>query len=190
MTTYYGTLGDNSYQFGSDVNIIYGLAGNDTFYGGVSDTLMYGNRGNDYLSGNDGNDSLIGGYGNDTLVGGEGNDSLDGGVGNDRLDGYRNGDTEYDTLKGGAGSDTFVLGNDFSSFYYQGDGYATITDWEASSDYIEAVGSPGRYSLRAENITGTSALDTAIYLGSGSDLIAVVQDSTNVDLTRFVIVNV
>ena len=188
MATYYGTLENDFYQFDNDFNIVYGLAGNDTFYAGLADTLIYGNRGNDYLSGNVGNDSLLGGYGYDTLVGWEGNDSLDGGVGNDRLDGYGDGDTEYDTLKGGVGSDTFVLGNDFSVFYYQGDGYATITDWDASSDYIEVVASPGRYSLRAENITGTSALDTAIYLGSGSDLIAVVQDSTNVDLARFVFV--
>lgn len=190
MTTYYGTFGNDYYQFGSDFNLVYGLAGNDTFYAGLTDTIIYGNRGNDYLSGNESNDSLIGGYGKDTLLGWGGNDSLDSGVGNDRLDGYGEGDTEYDTLKGGAGSDTFVLGsaNDFTVFHYEGEGYAIITDWEASADYIEAAGSPGRYTLRAENIIGTSALDTAIYLGGGSNLIAVVQDSTNVDFTRFVFV--
>jgi Ca2+-binding RTX toxin-like protein len=158
---------------------VYGFSGNDTFYMGSYSDIVYGNAGRDYLSG---------GLGDDTLIGGYGNDSLDGGVGNDRLDGYGDRKKEYDTLTGGAGSDTFVLGNRSSVFYYDGLGYATITDWDASSDYIEAIGSVGRYNLRFENIIGTSALDTAIYLGNSSDLVAVVQDSTDVDYSRFVIV--
>lgn len=177
MPIYRGTPLNDFYQFSNRLYLVYGFSGNDTFYMGSYSDIVYGNAGRDYLSG---------GLGDDTLIGGYGSDSLDGGVGNDRLDGYGDGNTDYDTLTGGAGSDTFVLGSR-SSFYYDGPGYATITDWDASSDYIEAYASVGRYSLRAENITGTSALDTAIYVGNSSDLVAVVQDSTDVDYTRFVI---
>ncbi len=188
MPIYRGTPGNDFYQFSNTVYLVYGFSGNDTFYMGSYSDIVYGNAGRDYLSGGLGDDTLIGGYGKDTLLGWKGSDSLDGGVGNDRLDGYGGGGTEYDTLKGGAGSDTFVLGNRSSGFYYDGRGYATITDWDASSDYIEGRGSVGRYNLRFENITGTSALDTAIYYGNSSDLAAVVQDSTDVDYSRFVIV--
>ena len=130
--------------------------------------------------GGTGRDTLIGGSGNDSLVGGSGNDSLSGGTGNDILNGYSSG-TEYDTLAGGTGYDTFVLGSS-TSVYYQGSGYAVITDWNYQYDYIQAKGSSSQYSLRQENWAGTSALDTAIYYGS--DLIGVVQDSTNVQFTR------
>lgn len=188
MPIYFGTSGNDYWQLGSDYPLAYAFGGNDTLYGASSNDTLYGNTDDDYLSGNDGNDILYGGYGNDTLVGGNGNDRLDDGFSKGRLYryGYRYGD--YDNLTGGVGSDTFVLGNSDMGFYYMGEGYAIITDWNASSDYIEARGSSGRYSLRFENLTGSSALDTAIYLGSGDDLIAVVQDSTNVDFSRFVFV--
>lgn len=190
MSRYFGTSGNEYWELGSGYTLAYAFAGNDTVYGTRSNDTLYGNTGNDYLSGNYGNDVLYGGYGYDTLVGLDGNDSLDGGYGRDRLDGHGYSDVvQYDTLTGGAGSDTFVLGNSYREFfYYTGDGHAIITDWNASSDYIEVIGSSDRYSLRFENLTGSSALDTAIYLGSGDDLIAVVQDSTNVDFSRFVFV--
>jgi serralysin len=105
---------------------------------------------------------------------------LSGSTGNDILNGYSSG-TEYDTLAGGTGSDTFVLGSS-TSVYYQGSGYAVITDWDYTSDFIQAHGSSSQYSLVQENWAGTSALDTAIYYGS--DLIGVVQDSTNVQFSR------
>ncbi len=189
MPRYFGTSGNDYEELGSDYTLVYAFAGNDTLYGTRSNDTLYGNTGNDYLSGNDGNDALYGGYGYDTLVGSDGNDSLDGGYGRDRLNGYGySGMVEYDTLTGGAGSDTFVLGDSYRGFYYTGDGYAIITDWNASSDYIEVIGNSDQYSLRFENLTGSSALDTAIYLGSSDDWIAVVQDSTNVDFSRFVFV--
>jgi RTX calcium-binding nonapeptide repeat (4 copies) len=117
----------------------------------------------------------------DNIIGFGGDDYLDGGYGNDRLDGYATSGTEYDTLIGGAGSDTFVLGG-FWGVSYQGTGYATIADWDPSADYIETPGDSSQYSFGYSDWSGGSAMDTQIYYGS--DLIAVVQDSTDVDFVR------
>ncbi len=174
MTYYWtGTSGNNYYNYtGSDNFNGYGGDGNDT---------IWGNNGNDTISGGTGNDSLYGWYGNDTLLGGSGNDYLSGGSGNDRLDGYATTGTEYDTLSGGAGSDTFILGGSWG-VSYRGLGYATITDWNQPSDWIEVKGTISQYSLGTGNWAGDSATDTGVYYGS--DLIAVVQDSTNVSLSN------
>jgi serralysin len=115
------------------------------------------------------------------LYGGAGDDNLNGEDGNDRLDGYATSGIEYDTLTGGGGSDTFVLGGGWG-VSYQGLGFATITDWDWQSDYIETIGNSSQYSLGYSNWSGTSALDTEIYFGS--ELIGIVQDTSNVDIAR------
>ncbi|MCC5626476.1 hypothetical protein LC574_36700, partial [Nostoc sp. CHAB 5715] len=84
-------------------------------------------------------------------------------------------------LVGGAGSDTFVIGSSFG-VEYLGLGYATITDWNPSSDFILAGGFSSLYSLGNADLSGGFALDTQIYYGI--DLIANVQDTTNVSLFR------
>jgi serralysin len=124
-----------------------------------------GGLGNDILVGNSVANTLSGGKGSDSLYGGKGGDTLLGGSGNDFLVGYGSG-TEYDLLTGGIGTDAFVLGQSSGAFY-QGNGYATITDFYWVDDYIQARG---------------SAKDTAIYYGN--DLLGVVQDTTNVSFTR------
>ncbi|MDJ0524646.1 MULTISPECIES: calcium-binding protein [Microcystis] len=202
MATYYGTNLANYYNYmGSEQLYAYGYGGNDTIYGNTNNDYIDGGDGNDYLygwSGNDplwgwngndyldggtGNDTLWGESGNDTLLGGSGNDYLSGGNGNDRLMGtaitnyYNN---EYDTLVGGAGSDIFVLGSGAGN-YYQGSGYALITDYNGANDYIEIYRIINSISLSRVNWFGTSALDTAIY--QGGDLIGVVQDNTSISLT-------
>jgi len=120
------------------------------------------------------------------LSGGSGNDYLSGDIGNDRLMGtaitnYYN-SYEYDTLVGGAGSDIFVLGSSAGN-YYQGSGYALITDYNGADDYIEIYAIISSISLSRVNWFGTSALDTAIY--QGGDLIGVVQDNTSIALTSY-----
>ncbi|MBD2199146.1 MULTISPECIES: calcium-binding protein [Calothrix] len=135
----------------------------------------------DDLTGTSGNDTLEGGSGDDILLGLSGDDILFGGDGDDRLDGYATSGIEYDTLVGGAGSDTFVIGGDWG-VSYQDFGYATITDWDFQTDFIEAVGDASQYTLVSEDWSGSSALDTAIYFGD--DLICVVEDSTNVNFDR------
>ena len=165
--------------------------GNAFLQGEAGDDKMYGEGGNDELYGGNGKDTLDGGNDNDTLVGGLGNDNLVGGDGIDYLNGYGRTLTDasqFDTLKGGAGTDYFILGGDWGVSYVEtGSGNALITDWEASLDRIELKGSSSQYSLRAENQkVGSSALDMAIYyIGGGSQaLIGVVQDTTNVSISQ------
>ncbi len=139
------------------MDFIWGNNGNDTIYGDEGNDTLKGYNGNDSLYGGLGNDFLYGEDGNDSLYGGAGDDSLYGGNGNDRLDGYATSGIEYDTLSGGAGSDTFVLGG-YWGVSYQGWGFATITDWDASSDYIEVKGSSSQYTLKLESWSGSSVL--------------------------------
>lgn len=153
---------------------LYGTDSNDVIYG-----YGYGSGYDDY----DGYDILFGFGGNDTLYGGNQNDILYGGDGNDILNGSRNSDlnVEYDTLYGGAGSDTFVLGGSFG-VEYEGNGYATIGDWNPASDYIQVGGYSSLYSFGYADLSGSSALDTQIYYNN--NLIANVQDTTNVSISR------
>ena len=191
----YGYAGEDSLNGNAGDDTLKGGRGDDTLKGGKGDDILYGHKGNDILYGNAGEDLLKGGKGNDTLKGGKGDDILKGGKGDDllyggrgddRLDGYSTTGTEYDTLVGGNGFDTFVLGSS-SGVYYQGEGYATIKDWDYKRDFVEVVGNLEQYSLGFENLSGSSESDTLIYFQN--DLIGVVEDSSNVNISRdFVIV--
>ena len=156
---------------------------------GNTDTL----KGIDHVVGSDHNDKIVGdeswankldgGAGNDTIEGLGDDDTLIGGSGNDTLTGsnpnqFDSGKWEYDKLTGDSGADTFVLG-DSSKAYYQGSGYATITDFDwAEGDKIRAYGSVGDYSLEFTSWSGGSAQDTLVkYQG---DIIAVIEDDTSV----------
>jgi Ca2+-binding RTX toxin-like protein len=142
------------------------------------DDIITGTSGNDNLTGLGGNDKLYGQSGNDTLYGEAGNDLLDGGAGNDYLDGYASSrNPEYDTLTGGAGADTFVLGNARQGVFYQGTGYAIITDYSPQNDYIQLKGSAGSYKLVNQGA------DTWIYLNDNSnDAIGVVLGGKNLNI--------
>jgi Tol biopolymer transport system component len=183
---------DNVITGNSGANNLQGQAGNDTIYGGA---------GNDNLNGNNGNDSLYGGNGNDILVGERGSDFLSGGNGNDLLVGYGNASGERDILVGGAGSDIFGIGVSYARFGagsgsgglvgYTGDGdtgFALIRGWN-STDFIELKGDFSQYSFgQAFNYGDVNKADLTIsYYGSnGSDLIAVVQDATNLSQDSFI----
>lgn len=130
------------------------------------------------LYGADGNDTLIGSSKDDGIYGGAGSDYLVGGAGNDVISGYLAGagsratDPDNDTLTGGAGADTFLLGIDKS--FYLGTGSATITDFSiAAGDKIQLFGDLYNFQLGSFGGSG-SIQDTAIC--KGSDLIGVVQD--------------
>lgn len=112
-TIYASNLGDN----------LFGGAGNDALYGGRLDDWLLGGDGDDVLDagtadqaalGGDGN-YLNGGAGNDTLKGREGSDWLEGGDGVDILTGAGGDDIltggagDGDSLKGGLGSDQYLL---------------------------------------------------------------------------------
>lgn len=171
-------VGPNAGGFISFVDNVYG---GFTIANGVTLENAIGGAGNDIIHGNSAANNLYGGAGNDILLGVGGDDRLIGGGGNDRLDGYATNGTEYDALVGGAGMDTFILGG-FWGASYQGLGFAIIEDWDWTSDYIEVFGGASDYTLLSEQRSGSALADTAIYYGN--DLIGVVQDTTNVSLTR------
>jgi serralysin len=188
--TILGRRGDDSLYGEAGNDGIWGEQGNDLLVGGAGDDWLYGGSGNDGLFGDEvigsvsGNDTLYGGDGNDLIYGGKGDDKLYGDAGDDFLNGYQSGSYgERDTLTGGTGADTFGLGynGSWSEVGYSGDGsagYAVITDfkyWEG--DKVRLGGTESNYQLKLENWSGSSSLDTAIYYGT--DLIGVVQDTTN-----------
>jgi Ca2+-binding RTX toxin-like protein len=178
-----GGWGNDNLWGGDGNDNLVGGWGNDNLYGGWGNDNLWGGDGNDNLDGGIGNDYLHGEWGNDTLLGGSGNDYLSGLFGNDRLTGSTSltfNSFEYDTLSGGAGWDTFVLGTSAGN-YYRGGGYALITDYSGANDYIQIRNIS--LGLRRENWAGSSALDTAIY--QGTDLIGVIQDNISIQLTNY-----
>jgi Ca2+-binding RTX toxin-like protein len=78
-----------------------------------------------YTSGTDGNDTITGGGGDEVIVGGAGDDSIDGDDGDDVINGGEGNDSIYggsgesdsDTLYGGAGTDYFVFESTRDSSY-------------------------------------------------------------------------
>ncbi|GAB4382667.1 MAG: hypothetical protein Kow00121_43240 [Elainellaceae cyanobacterium] len=205
----YSTTGisGNDFLFGrGGADKIYGEAGHDAIFGdyndgsnrGAGDTL-YGGGGNDVIAGEAGNDIIFGDHaggsaqdntvaGDDYLSGGIGSDLLYGEGGHDKLVGYGKQRNEIDTLVGGAGNDTFYLGDKYSSeVYYNGDGikgYALILDFKPGEDKIQVRGSLSSYEVRQEEfgVTGNRSMkDTGVYFNN--DLIAIVVDQPNVSLT-------
>ncbi|MEG3166463.1 choice-of-anchor L domain-containing protein [Sphingomonas sp. PB2P19] len=126
--------------------------------------------GGDILRGLDGDDLIFGGSGNDVMDGGAGDDFLQGAgfrpvvsrnpVASDDYDAY-----EMDTLTGGEGADTFVVGvnegvlyEDFGFYrgFYDNPGRAIITDFDADEgDTIQLYGDATQYRLE-ETATGTT----------------------------------
>jgi Ca2+-binding RTX toxin-like protein len=226
-----GGAGNDKLYGGDGNDIVYGGAGNDLLDGGCGDDVLagglgydkiYGGEGNDRLYGGSGNDEIYGGDGHDTIYGGDGNDKIEGGHGNDVIDAvaysklvlpYRyapdfsakfinSGQEQIDTLKSGAGRDTFVLGlgsdkksGVTGSAYYVGGGdkdYALIQDFKLgySGDKIQLYSKdikPSDYVLGAvanglPNGVGIYTNDTA------HDLIGIVQGD-NVSLATLNLTN-
>jgi Ca2+-binding RTX toxin-like protein len=201
-----GFLGKNDVRTKNNKVIValnlVGTAGNDSLAGGAANDTIRGNGENDYITGGDGNDYLFGDSGNDILNGGRGNDSVVGGTGSDRLFGDEGNDVltgadelagkgfaEFDRLIGGSGSDRFVVGTVSSVFYSDGntstagvEDYALIADFNALEDTIQLSGSKSSYSLGA--VPTGLASGTALFLNeSSSELIAIIQGSSNLSLS-------
>ncbi|NER31245.1 MAG: calcium-binding protein, partial [Symploca sp. SIO1C4] len=155
-----------------------GGTGNDVLYGESGNDILLGGEGHDWLDGGTGNDVLYGESGNDILLGGEGHDWLDGGTGNDVLYGSTSsvsGTPEYDILTGGEGTDIFALGDIFDA-YYQGLGFAEITDFNShEGDQILVFGNASDYSL--------DAVSDGISIKYQGDLIGFVANTTDVILS-------
>jgi hypothetical protein len=148
------------------------------------------------------NDYFSGDHGNDTLWGWAGNDTLHGGAGNDYLDGYSGNafSQEYDILTGssgnifGDGQDLFGLGYSGYPVYYQGAGFAMITDFNGADKFssfgykIQLKGSASLYQLTYEDVSSIGSMsqtnnpsieDTVIRLASNpNDIIGIVEDTS------------
>ncbi|EGK90714.1 calcium-binding protein [Microcoleus vaginatus PCC 9802] len=144
-----------------------------------------------------------------TFVGSPGNDILTGvGVGNVRLIGVEvgygatesDGSNEFDTLIGGTGRDTFVLGETLlgpkvsivgTKTFYIGQGFATIRNFTQGQDRIELSGSSlDRYILVPTNNNRDLAIQTnglpldqnGVSQTSRGDTIAVIEGGGNLKL--------
>lgn len=147
MSTINGTIFEDK-LVGTNLNdSIFGAGGNDDLFGLNGDDSLDGGTGNDNLYGGYGKDTLLGYAGNDSLQGNAGNDFLAGEMGDDLLNGYGQTEFEYDTLNAGIGADLFILG-DAGGAYYQGYGFATISDfiWN-EGDKFQVFGNTDDYSL-------------------------------------------
>ena len=159
----------------------------NTLFGEIGIDILDGQGGNDYLDGYLGDDYLLGYLGDDIVLGGKGNDFLFGEAGNDVLIGseYKGNYFDYpelaqnpfafanapidpnvieiDHLIGGAGADTFVLGDYFNS-HYRGNSFAVIHDFNsAEGDLLEVFGVYENYTLGAADVGGDGVLDQVLY---------------------------
>lgn len=169
----------------SENDLLHGYGYNDVLYGYDGDDLLYGDSLSDPVGGND---YLFGGRGSDIIYGGAGDDYIDGASDSVIANYYgARGVGDWDTLTGGAGHDTFVLGDEYGSYYLNNDvslGAALITDFDIGRDIIRLAGLQEYYTFETTSvnvITGQSDTGTAISLKpeysltGRSDLIAYVQ---------------
>lgn len=140
----FGDEGDDTLQAGAGNDEVHGDIGDDALEGGAGIDFLDGGEGNDMLDGGADRDLLFGGDGDDVLYGGAAADFLQGGMGADMMNGGSGDDVlngtfthgamdqdAGDTLWGGDGDDTLIMGqNDLA---HGGDGADTFT----SGEYIE-----------------------------------------------------
>ena len=132
-----GGHGDDHLNGSSGHDTLMGESGTDSLFGMLGNDLLHGGDGNDYLYGGDNNDLLIGGDGSDRIYGQNGHDTLY--AGDLDINAYVAGasfqmpminkldDDDDDFLHGGAGEDTFAIGDyDFLEI-----GTDSLVDYEA-----------------------------------------------------------
>ncbi|MCT7956395.1 DUF4347 domain-containing protein [Laspinema palackyanum] len=144
--------------------------------GSATPDMILGTRGSNAIAGMEGDDILFGDAGHDILTGVNVN-AANPGVG------------EIDRLIGDRGRDTFVLGDANRTYYDSGvdaetglNDFAAIADFAIGEDTIQLHGSAANYYLAAspeEMFAGT-----AIYRKEGDreDLVAIVQDVSDLNL--------
>ncbi|MEH2377229.1 calcium-binding protein [Nostoc sp.] len=161
----------NIYGIGNSLdNFLFANTANNTLNARAGNDTLDGNFGDDMLNGEDGNDSLQGGPGNDILNGGSGNDIL---IGVFPGSPFPPGLGETDNLTGGAGADTFVLGDAENVFYDDNNitnpGFgdlAIINDFDSSQDVIQLKGSSQDYLLQ---VVGSNTRIFSDKLGAEQD---------------------
>lgn len=163
------------------------ITGNDfrnEINAGSGHDIIRGMGGNDRIKAGRGTDKVFGGTGNDVLFGNTGSDRLFGEGGDDSLIGFGGSTADNDTMTGGAGADTFYLGNARTVFYTLGNTFGRIMDFSrAEGDKVAVSGSVGGYQLdKTASVIGSSgALDTRILFNG--DVIGVIADTTDISLT-------
>ena len=142
----------------AEIDIIDGLAGKDYLFGDVGDDWLFGSAGNDTVEGGAGIDIIAGGNGKDRLIGSEfkGNYADYPELQDDPFafaDEPVSDVIETDFYFGGAGADTFVMGDYFNA-HYRGDSLAVVYDFnETQNDRLEVFGEIEDYSLGAGDLT-------------------------------------
>ena len=141
-------------------------------------------------TGNALNNKITGNAAANILQGLAGNDTLSGENGDDHLLGTNRGVGEIDVLIGGAGRDTFYLGNANTVFYDDSNrntaglkDYALIKDFNSQQDYLKLHGRRSDYLL-APSPAGLPT-GTAIYLnkpGHENELISIIQGSSRLNI--------
>lgn len=168
---------------------IYGGSGNDAIGGGGKADMLTGGEGNDILNGRGGDDLLIGGGGNDSLNGGKGNDVLF------SSDGYGYSyQAETDKMKGGKGSDLFVI--EAPGQFGPGGGSVLIRDFRDGVDFIGLIGqdfgyfdygAPGSDNLVFGDLSFSDSTDGAV-ISRGTESLAVLKNvmASQLDRSDFV----
>lgn len=149
----YGDDGADEIAGGSGADYLHGGAGDDTLRGGSGGDMLFGGDGDDRMAGGDGDDTLQGGHGADVIDGGDGDDVIDGTFGSRDASGFTDADAG-DTLIGGAGGDSLLLGSgDIAIGGAGGDTFlaglagavpGTVTDYTPGEDRIELLYDPAR----------------------------------------------
>ncbi|MEL6384633.1 MAG: hypothetical protein AAFQ89_19675, partial [Cyanobacteria bacterium J06626_18] len=180
---------------------LFGDAGNDELFGDAGNDELFGGDGKDFLMGFGGTpsiqpsnstqretpqqdndltysgsiDSVEFSIGSATLLDSSVGTLL-GGADKTTLEPYYKLFGEYDTLTGGSGFDTFVLGNHLGSFY-KGAGYAVITDFTTSTYKNPIWGST--------DTTLTTETDTLQFSGALSNHSAQWSDALSSDVLNY-----
>ena len=166
------------FNFGVDVDITHGRAGDDLIVTWGNNDRLYGDGGQDRLYGGAGNDRLYGGLDHDLLYDGPGNDTVHGDEGDDLI--YA--DAGNDSYYGDDGNDTisfalFGILSDDSAQGYTGPGITVslaITTAQNLGDFgkDKLVDIENAYGTNGnDRITGSDAANT-LNGGNGNDRIA------------------
>ena len=186
--TFTHLVNGQQYSFNGSSTSIASSTWIENVTGSGGDDVIIGNNTDNTLHGGNGNDELTGKYGFDLLVGEGGDDILRGStLSPNEVDG-----DEVDTLYGGPGSDTFVIGDPGGKVYYTGVvRYAAIMDFnqgeegQNDKDLIQLSGAAKDYFFD-ENWPGGVGI---FYQAGGppDDLVAVVVGVSSLDIQTDVV---
>lgn len=126
----FGGDGHDSLLGEDDHDTLHGDAGNDLVYGGGGDDMVYGGGDDDFCFGGNGRDHLYGEAGDDFLFGGYLTFSATGPSFYGELS-----DWNYDFLTGGAGHDTFYLGDKKAPYWWLDSGRDVTSEDEVEYAY-------------------------------------------------------